>query len=68
MLKKLTIAVVLDKNNELNINWNVEMPTFPGWFYRVARFFVSKTAGGMLKVLRDFVSSVRDDVEILFST
>ena len=41
----------------------VRLPKLPSWFYKIARFFVKKTAGGLLKLMRDLVNAALEDVE-----
>lgn len=65
--EKFELDINLSTSNELKINYEIQLPKLPGWFYKVARFFVKKTAGGMLKVLRDFVGGVEEDLERIYS-
>ncbi|GMI05342.1 hypothetical protein TrLO_g4113 [Triparma laevis f. longispina] len=56
--EKFELDINLSTSNELRINYEIQLPKLPGWFYKVARYFVKKTAGGILKVLRDFANDI----------
>ncbi|GMH51489.1 hypothetical protein TrST_g305 [Triparma strigata] len=57
------VNVNVNGSGQLLISYEVRLPKLPSWFYKIARFFVKKTAGGLLKLMRDLVNAALEDVE-----
>mmetsp|Transcript_14467 Transcript_14467/g.28798 ORF Transcript_14467/g.28798 Transcript_14467/m.28798 type:complete len:446 (-) Transcript_14467:966-2303(-) len=57
------VNVNVNDTGQLLISHEVLLPKLPSWFYKIARFFVKKTAGGLLKLMRDLVNAALEDVE-----
>jgi len=60
------VNVSLKSNGDLNTEINIKLPLLPRWLMKLGRVFVSKTAGGFIKVLLDFVKAAGEDAQRVF--
>jgi hypothetical protein len=56
------VTVTLTAKGDFKFDLKHQFPVLPKWILSLAKLFIGKTAGGGIKILRDFVVAIKDDI------